>query len=111
MVIKSSSSGLRDWIVQRVSSVLIGLYVILLAIYLLENHPLYFAQWHHLFSQAGMKIATIVVLIAILWHAWIGLWTVFTDYIKNSSLRLVLQSMVIILLVSYVIWGLEILWG
>lgn len=109
MALKTSTSGLRDWLVQRISAVLIGLYVIFMLVYLLENKPLYYAQWRGLFNGTAMVVATLVVLIAILWHAWIGLWTVLTDYVKQTGLRLVLQSLVVILLLSYVLWGVAIL--
>lgn len=109
MVVKSSHSGLRDWLVQRISAVVIGLYTIFMALYLVDNQPIYFAQWHHLFNNVLVKIATLVTLLAILWHAWIGLWTVLTDYVKHSGTRLILQSLVIILLLGYVLWGVEIL--
>ncbi len=109
MVVKTSHSGLRDWLVQRISAVVIGLYVIFLAIYLIQNQPLYFAQWHKLFDNVLVKIATLVVLIAIVWHAWIGLWTVLTDYVKHLGARLVLQSLIILLLLGYVLWGVVIL--
>lgn len=109
MVLKPSTNGLRDWLAQRITSVIIGLYAILLIAYFLNNHPLYFAQWQRLFQNTGVKIATVIILIAILWHAWIGLWTVLTDYVKNAALRLILQVAVMILLLAYVIWGIEIL--
>ena len=78
--------------------------------YLLIHQPVYFAQWHKLFDSVLVKIATLVTLIAIIWHAWIGLWTVLTDYIKHTGLRLVLQSLVIILLLGYVFWGVGMCW-
>lgn len=109
MVVKTSHNGLRDWLVQRISAVIIGVYVIFVMGYLFRNQPLYFAQWHDLFSGVLMKIATLVVIITVVWHAWIGLWTVLTDYVKHSGLRLVLQSLIIILLLGYVLWGVEIL--
>jgi len=111
MPIKSSHSGLRDWLIQRISSVIIGTYTLFIVIYLLNYHPLYFAQWKNLFSMVSMKIATLVVLISILWHAWIGLWTVLTDYVQVTAWRLFLQSAVVVALLIYVIWGVEILWG
>lgn len=109
MALKASHSGLRDWLIQRVSAVIIGLYTLFIAGYLFKNRPLYFAQWQTFFHGSLIKIATLVTLIAVLWHAWIGLWTVLTDYIKIGALRLVLQAVVIILLLGYVLWGVEIL--
>ena len=102
--------GLRDWMVQRVTALLIGIYTIFILIYLLRNQPTYYAQWHALFHHLVMKISTFIVLLSVVWHAWIGLWTVFTDYVKNAAVRLTLETLVILLLVGYLAWCFEIFW-
>lgn len=110
MVKQVSRSGLFDWIIQRCTAVIIGVYTIFLISYLLSHNGLTFEMWSSLFSGTWMRVATIIVLISILWHAWIGLWTVFTDYIKNKGVRLLLEVLVVLLLLAYFIWVLEILW-
>ncbi len=109
MVVRSSHAGLRNWLIQRITAVIIGLYFIFLGLYLINHQPVDFTQWHKLFDNILMKIATVITLLAILWHTWIGLWTVLTDYVKITGIRIVLQSLVIILLLGYVFWGIEIL--
>lgn len=109
MVLKVSHSGLRDWLIQRISAIVIGLYFIFIAAYLSNNQPLYFAQWRHLFNNGLVKVATLIAILAIIWHGWIGLWIVLTDYVKKASVRLVLQSLVIILLLGYLFWVVEII--
>lgn len=99
--------GFYDWIVQRVSAVLIGAYVIFIVAFILTHQPLIYPVWHSLFSHLLMKIATFLVVIAILWHAWIGLWTVFTDYIKCGFLRLFLEILLVLVLLSYFAWCLD----
>jgi succinate dehydrogenase / fumarate reductase membrane anchor subunit len=111
MVAKKNTRGFSDWLVQRVTALLIGAYACFMVIYLLNNQPMYFAQWHTLFSSAWMRVATFIVVASILWHAWIGLWTVFTDYIKSKSMRLLLEVIVCLLLVGYFAWMIDILWG
>ena len=111
MVTSASSRGLTEWLVQRVTALLIGAYTIFILIYLLDNQPMYFAQWHKLFHLTIMKIFTFMVLVSVMWHAWVGLWTGFTDYVKNTAVRLTLESVVVMLLVAYLSWGFEILWA
>jgi succinate dehydrogenase / fumarate reductase membrane anchor subunit len=103
--------GFYEWIVQRVSAVLIGAYAVFLTVFFFTHDPMDFLIWKGLFSHVAVKIATIVVLIAVLWHAWIGLWTVFTDYVKNGAVRLLLEILVILALLSYMAWCLDALWG
>ena len=107
---RADHRGLRDWLVQRVTALLIGAYAVFILVYFLYHPSVYFSQWHRLFHHLLMKVFTFAVLFSIVWHAWIGLWTVFTDYIKNRSLRLALEMLVILLLVGYLSWGFEILW-
>lgn len=110
MVTKSNHRGFYEWIVQRVSAVLIGVYAVFIFAFLLTHSSVSFSEWSGLFSALPMKIATVIVLIAILWHAWIGLWTVFTDYVKNGAVRLLLEILVILALLSYFIWCVDALW-
>jgi succinate dehydrogenase / fumarate reductase, membrane anchor subunit len=110
MVAKINRRGFHEWIVQRVSAVLIGIYAVFLFVFILTHSPMHFSIWSGLFSNAVMKVATLIVLIAILWHAWIGLWTVFTDYVKNGAVRLLLEVLVILALVGYFGWCLQALY-
>lgn len=110
MVEHVNRSGLLDWIVQRCTAIIIGVYAIFLIVYFLDHPLLTYADWQDLFTHAWMRIATVMVLISVLWHAWIGLWTVFTDYVKVKPLRLLLEILVLLLLLAYFIWLLEILW-
>ena len=111
MVAKINRRGFHEWVVQRVSAVLIGIYAVFLFAFIFTHSPMHFSTWDTLFSNVVMKIATFVVLIAILWHAWIGLWTVFTDYVKNNAVRLLLEILVILALLSYFAWCVDALLG
>ncbi|EKD70513.1 MAG: succinate dehydrogenase, hydrophobic membrane anchor protein [uncultured bacterium] len=110
-VLGVNHQGLRDWIIQRVSAIFMAVYLLLLIAYLFINPGLSFAEWHGLFSQTWMKIATILFLLAIVFHAWIGMWTIFTDYVKNFVIRSILHSLVILCLTACFIWGVMILWS
>lgn len=110
MVARTNHAGLFDWIVQRCTAVVVGLYAIFLMVYLFLHPNLDYDVWHKLFMRTEMRVLSIIVLFSILWHAWIGLWTVFTDYIKSKPVRLLLEFGVILLLVGYFVALFEILW-
>lgn len=110
-ILSVSHQGLRDWIIQRISAVLMGLYSIGLIFYIVSHPGLSFAEWHHLFAQNWVKVATILVIISLLFHAWIGIWTVFTDYVKPFVLRSILNILVLLMLAACLIWGILILWS
>ena len=43
-----------------------------------------------------MKALTFVVIVALLWHAWVGVRDVWMDYAKPVGMRLVLQVFTIV---------------
>ncbi|HYF97405.1 MAG TPA: succinate dehydrogenase, hydrophobic membrane anchor protein [Coxiellaceae bacterium] len=104
-------NGLSAWVIQRISSVIIGLYALFLIAFFVCHPELNYEQWTHLFSCEWMKIATILVLLSLVAHAWIGLWTVITDYVKCTILRFILEIGLILGLLAYIVWGVRVLWG
>ena len=108
---RSSRRGLRDWMAQRISAVVIASYVIYLLIFVLNNTELQYDQWKALFHNTPMRIFSFITLVFLSWHAWIGMWTVFTDYVKPVFLRLFIQILAMLALIGYLAWGLQILWS
>lgn len=111
-------SGLSDWLVQRVTAVILLAYVVFLGGFVFLSSELDYASWKALFACTGMRIFSLAALLSIAAHSWIGLWSVSTDYFterlmgpKGNVVRLVFQAVVAIVLFSYVIWGVQILWG
>jgi succinate dehydrogenase / fumarate reductase, membrane anchor subunit len=104
-------SGLQDWLIQRISAVILAVYSLTLLIYWLWQPAANFNVWQHLFNNIFIKYATLIALLSLIAHAWIGLWTVTTDYLKSTWIRLSLQFIIFILLLFYFVWGVQILWG
>ncbi len=111
-------SGLYDWLIQRVSAVVMASYVIFLTGYILCTPELGFGEWKALFSQLWVRVFSLIALLSIAAHAWIGLWAVLTDYLTNrmmgpkaTVLRLIAQVVLGGVAVFYTVWGVEILWG
>lgn len=111
-------SGLYDWLIQRVSAVILAAYTIFLAVYLLLHPGLTYEQWHLLFGSLCIRIFSLAALLSFISHAWIGLWSVLTDYItvrlmgsKATALRIFAQVVLGGVSLTYLVWGIEILWG
>ncbi|SIQ09813.1 succinate dehydrogenase, hydrophobic membrane anchor protein [Marinobacterium stanieri] len=104
-------SGLYDWMMQRVTALVLATYTIFMIGYLLFNPDLSYEQWKDLFSGTGMRIYTLLAILSLVAHAWIGMWSVSTDYIKQAGARFVFQSVCGLLAFIYVVWGIQILWG
>jgi succinate dehydrogenase / fumarate reductase membrane anchor subunit len=103
--------GLRDWLVQHISAFIMAIYTLGLVIFLMIHSGINYASWSMLFASPWMKVATEIVFLLLLTHAWIGVWTVITDYVKCAWLRLTLYVFVLLALVAFFIAAALILWG
>lgn len=104
-----TGSGSRDWVLQRISAVVLALYSVALVGFFLFNKVDYQA-WYGFMMSLPMKLFSLVAIISLVFHAWVGMWTVFTDYVKSSGLRIALQGVVIVAILAYLFWGVMIFW-
>jgi len=111
-------NGVYDWLVQRVSAVILLSYFVFLAFYLGSHPGLTYQQWQGLFASTSMRAFTLLALFSLCAHAWIGMWTVFTDYLTKAALgpaatavRLGFQLATLLALFAYFVWCVQILWS
>ncbi|MDO4427422.1 MAG: succinate dehydrogenase, hydrophobic membrane anchor protein [Moraxella sp.] len=105
-----TGSGARDWVMQRISAVILAVYSVVLVGFFLFNQVDYVA-WQGFMMSLPMKLFSLLALLSLVAHTWVGMWTVLTDYVKSSGLRLFLQSLIIIASLVYLFWGVMIFWG
>jgi succinate dehydrogenase / fumarate reductase membrane anchor subunit len=103
--------GLLDWLIQRVSAVVMIVYALLLIMVLTRVPQFDYWHWKALWSVPMMRYCTALFLLSLFLHAWIGVRDIFMDYIKDAGLRLLLYVLVILALTWYAIWSVQILWG
>jgi succinate dehydrogenase / fumarate reductase membrane anchor subunit len=106
-----TGNGLRDWLIQRISAVVLTFYTLFLFGFVLFHPHLDLESWRALFSSIWMKLFTLIAVLNLILHSWIGIWTVTTDYLKNFSIRLMTQSVVFFALLIYFFYTIVILWG
>ena len=111
-------NGLFDWVVQRISAVVILLYVLCHAAIILSTPDMDYVRWRALFADTGMRFFSLATLAALCAHAWIGIWTIATDYLTTRMLgakATFIQSLFLLIclgtIVVYFIWGIMILWS
>jgi succinate dehydrogenase / fumarate reductase membrane anchor subunit len=109
-------SGLQDWLVQRLSAVVLLAYFLFVGAVVICGVD--YVAWKELFSTTWMRIFSLLALLSLGAHAWVGLWAVFTDYLTErmlgpigNVLRLVAQVVCGIIMFVYIVWGIQILWG
>ncbi len=110
-------SGLSDYLLQRISGVVIAAYFFFIVGWLLAQDGVDYATWLSLHQLTSMRIFNTLALLSVVVHAWIGIWVVLTDYVttrllgaKATALRLTLEIIAIGVLIAYTLWGLAIVW-
>ena len=103
--------GVGDWLLQRLTAVVMAAYTILLVASLLANPPAAYADWKAMFSGPFLRPATMLFVVALIYHAWVGMRDILMDYAHATSLRLALQAAVGLALLFYLVWAASILWG
>lgn len=110
-IVVGAHYGLRDWLAQRVTGLLMALFtVVVLTQVLVTKGPIGYDQWSGIFSTQWMKTLTFSVIVALLYHVWVGMREIFMDYIKPLYLRLALQVFSMVWLVACAGWAIQVLW-
>jgi succinate dehydrogenase / fumarate reductase membrane anchor subunit len=103
--------GWRGWLMQRVTAVVMLFYTLFFVAVLISLPTLDYEHWRALWRLPMMRFATLLFLLAVSLHAWVGVRNIFMDYIKDTGVRLILYVLVIVALVAYGVWAVQILWG
>ena len=113
-----SRSGLSDWLVQRVSAVILALYFVVVLGFIVTHGDMSYTDWHGFMACTFMRVFNLLALLALAGHAWVGIWTVLTDYITVRQMgaratfwRLLLQVGMGLSIFVFVVWGIQIFWG
>jgi succinate dehydrogenase / fumarate reductase membrane anchor subunit len=110
-VVTGAHFGLRDWLGQRITAVVMVLFVLFVVGDLLLQPQVDYDVWTRLFSNNVTRSFAFLFLLSLFYHAWIGVRDIVMDYIKLASVRLLVHVVVIFTLLMYAIWSVQILWG
>ncbi len=108
--------GTRDFIVQRVTAVIMAVYTLVLVLYAMFVPSLDFASWRDFFTFSvgvmplGQLLATLAFL-SLTWHAWVGVRDIWMDYAHPDGLRLFLEAVTALWLVGTLVFFAQILWS
>jgi succinate dehydrogenase / fumarate reductase membrane anchor subunit len=109
-IVVGAHYGLRDWLSQRATAVLMALFTVVVLVQVLLPGPMNYYKWSAIFAAQWMKVLTFTVIVALAWHAWVGVRDIWMDYIKPVGLRLALQVATIVWLVGCAGWAVQVLW-
>ena len=109
-VVTGAHYGLRDWLAQRITAVIMAVYTVILLVVLVGGMPITYPVWKDLFAQGWMRVATLLFAASLAWHAWVGMRDILMDYVKPVGARLALQVAVLLAIAGYLGWTVQILW-
>ena len=69
---RTTVTGLRAWLVQRVTAVYMLLFILLFLAHAIVDPPHSYPAWRAWLMNSGVSIATGVFFAALLAHAWVG---------------------------------------
>ena len=73
-IVVGAHYGLRDWLSQRVTAALMALFtLVVLAQVSAPAARIGYDKWAGIFAAQWMKVLTFVVIVALLWHVWVGM--------------------------------------
>ena len=101
--------GLRPWVIQRISAIVIALYLVYILACLVCADGLAFEAWREWLYAPYNSLFTGLFILALLFHAWVGMRDVVLDYIHNVLVRLMVLSAIISILLVCGLWILRIL--
>jgi succinate dehydrogenase / fumarate reductase membrane anchor subunit len=101
--------GLRAWLVQRLTAIILAAYSLYLLGYFLFTPPTTHAQWQAWVSHPIQGSGLLLCFAALLLHAWVGFRDVLIDYVHPFALRLTLLSLLALGLTACGLWALRLI--
>lgn len=109
-VVTGAHYGIRDWLVQRMSAIVMAVTAVVIVIGVWSHSPNTYVLWKGLLGRWWMWASVTLFTLGALLHAWVGVRDILMDYIKPTGIRLTAEVVVILALVYYAVWALQILW-
>jgi succinate dehydrogenase / fumarate reductase membrane anchor subunit len=108
--VRDTYTGLRAWLVQRVSAVYMLFFIVFFLLHFALDPPHSSPAWNAWMASRSVSIATTVFFAALLAHAWVGLRDVILDYVHPVAVRMCVLVLLAIGLVATGAWMIRILW-
>lgn len=106
---KRAVTGLRAWLVQRVSATFMLLFILFLLGHFLFDRPHSYWAWHDWMLGPAVSIAALVFFAALIAHVWVGLRDVVMDYVHPVAARVAVLALLGLGLTAIGVWGIRIL--
>lgn len=109
-IVVGAHYGLKDWLAQRITAVVMAVYTPVFAVLLLGQERLSYETWRAFMAGGFMRFLTFLFIVSLMVHAWVGIRDIWMDYVKPTAVRLTLHVLTLLALVGYTGWAVSIIW-
>ena len=102
-------SGLRGWLLQRLSALVMLALLLWTLLMLRAVPPRSHVEWHALIHQPLVGTTVCLFFAALLLHAWVGLRDVVMDYVHSATARIGLLTLMALGSAAMALWLLRIM--
>ncbi len=102
--------GLMDWLVQRITGVVMVVFTLVVAVGLIMGAGSSYESWRAFMSAGLMRFVGFLFIVSLCWHAWIGVRDIWMDYVQPAGIKLTLHVLTLLALIGYVGWAAQIIW-
>lgn len=102
--------GLIDWLAQRVTGIVMAVFVVVMAVALLQGVGANFESWRAFMSGGLVRFIAFLFIVSVAWHAWVGVRDIWMDYVQPAGIKLALHVLTLLALIGYAGWAAQIIW-
>jgi len=102
--------GLLDWLVQRITGVVMAAFTLIVAVALVQGVASDYESWRAFMASGPMRFATFLFIISLCWHAWVGVRDLWMDYVQPTGIKLALHVLTLLALFGYAGWATQVIW-
>ncbi|MFQ5994185.1 MAG: succinate dehydrogenase, hydrophobic membrane anchor protein [Acidiferrobacterales bacterium] len=105
----SAHSGLGEWMLQRVTALYISAFLLYLVFRFILAPIDQYQVWKLWFASSGVRVSFALFFASLLIHSWIGMRSVFMDYVKPAWVRFLVSLLTAAGLLLIGMWVTEVL--
>jgi len=107
--VRSGATGLRAWVVQRISALYLALFFLYLIAHFACAAPADVGAWRAWVGQPAVSVGGYLFFLALALHAWVGVRDVLIDYVHPPAARLGLLLLIGFGLLACSLWALQLI--
>ncbi len=105
----SSHRGMTAFLIQRITSLYLAVFTLYVVYWLISQPTADYAAWSGYFDSGLVRLSWGLFFASLLAHAWVGLRSIYMDYLKPMWLRFTVSTVTAFGLMALALWCAQIL--